>query len=228
MFNRFQTAQHLRAIFSDHNGLPDAIKPIEKAFHANYSTKFQVISRELFLGDERWKGKEGSDWHGKHLTAIPSPIYKALQVWLKQNDPGCKDIPYDADFQDSLYRHGKKFSILEKHRNDAHIIYKPDRGSDAWRAAVLMNIFSHQRCTSTGRYVTQAFAVVAPYAELAEGDEGRDLYRPHQTAWGRLCYNELDGTTHIIPFANIVSHFASQVQNVPGVTKECLLVQPST
>lgn len=228
MFNRFQTAQHLRAIFSNHDGLPDAIKPLEDVFRANYDTKFQVISRDLFLGDERWKGKEGGRWDAQDDTPIPAPVYEALHAWLEQNDPGCTDIPRKAKFHQVLHRHGRKFTTLGKHRNDSHVIYKPDPKDHQWRAAVLVNIFSFQRRRATGRHVTQAFAIVAPYTELDQADERQDPYRPHEIACGRLCYNELDGTSHIVPFANIVSHFASQVQMVGGITKECLLVQPST
>ncbi|TEB18745.1 hypothetical protein FA13DRAFT_1803087 [Coprinellus micaceus] len=93
----------------------------------------------------------------------------------------------------------------------------------------VQRFFSHKRLRANGEYTSQVFAIIAPYEDLGTEDKRHGLYRCyHPDAGRKLVYNTLANRTLVVPVTNIWSHVASQVQVVPGIQRECLMVQPLT
>ncbi len=92
-------------------------------------------------------------------------------------------------------------------------------------AAEIRSIFSHTRRTTAGS-ITKKFVKIQLFEPLSHTDSRRDFHRRFPVSGGQLYYNHLSTTGHIIPFEEIVVHFAQTPMVIEGITGDCLHVLP--
>jgi hypothetical protein len=93
-------------------------------------------------------------------------------------------------------------------------------------AAKIQAIFSHTRRLTAGSTSTKKFVKIQLFESLSPTDSLRDLHRRFPFSGGRLYYNRLSTISRIIPFEEIVVHFAQTPMSIEGITRECLHVLP--
>ncbi|KAF5328988.1 hypothetical protein D9611_013480 [Ephemerocybe angulata] len=148
------------------------------------------------------------------------------EVFLGENDrPSDNASTWTADdltpIEPGAY-HALFFSTLEHHRNNSQVSFQMPEG---WVPGTILNLFSHTR-VSDGVEITQTFAIISPYEELTVQDTQNDHYRRYPIVAGRLVYNRHQRARYLVPFSDVISHLVTEVQDIQGIDRKCLLVLP--
>ena len=74
--------------------------------------------------------------------------------------------------------------------------------------------------------MTQTFAIVQAYEELADEHTHYDLYRTFPISGGRLCYDHLLPRQILIPFSNVITHTGHTPLRMDDVDRDLLHILP--
>lgn len=224
MFNRFCQMQHLRILFSESH-LPPEVYPVICAFEKRYKVNVREFAiRGGSSGDpdesDRFERLRGGSQEGRS----PGHIHAALQKICKIDPARGGYIPNRITLVSGVERFGQLFQPVP-HINNAHVAFH--RSPNAPRSAgVLQSLFTHKRWSTAHDVVTETFAILQEYEELADEELAYNVYRRFPIAGGQLRYNQLRPQAILVPFKNVVGHVSHIVLTLPGIDKECIHILP--
>ncbi len=84
------------------------------------------------------------------------------------------------------------------------------------------SLFTHRRWTALNEEVTQTFAIVQAYEELADEHIQYDLYRTFPISGGQLRYDCLSPRRILIPFTNVITHAGRTPLRIETIDRDLL------
>lgn len=220
MFSKFRMAQSLRALLINAaNHLPSALDGLVR----QYEKFFNVDIRGTYLQDNT--AAEDDDDNEEPLVALPwkdgkrtSPS-KEICNHLKHADI---HIPADSSIivQKEIRKSGRVFQASSSSQGNSQIVFV-DNSNPVKGVGMIKEIFAF---IADPEGEPDLLLVVDQFQPLSKADEEFDYARPFGDWGARLYYKE--SRTVLIPANGIICHFASSVQNVPGIHKESVLVLP--
>ncbi|PPQ76900.1 hypothetical protein CVT26_001262 [Gymnopilus dilepis] len=226
MFDKFTSAQSIRAIFKPGN-IPSVLEPL--AMH--YTKVFESDRRGTYRNDVMSHDKdfrataETITWTDDQLSAIPRDLYTLLRQLLYERRGLSLDtsIPKTAYFRRSITRLGQTFTTKQVSSSDSRVIFVHSE-DEAWSAASISSIFSHVYKKGDGSEVVRTYAVLKEYKQLSADDAVHDHYRRYAVAGGRSFQHVYTKIPLLVEFSQIKAHFAGYTYRNRGA--EWILALP--
>ena len=222
-FNRFIQAQNLRAIFSKCQ-VPSEVQPILEAFEKRHQT--DIYSTFMHDGPlVSYSEPDVEGWQNQNLTALPKEHRALLHNWLRKADSTTNPSIVTRVFaQKKVDRAGQTFECGQG--NNSHVVFRPHLNGEL-SAGVILSIFSHaERQRSATGGITRTFVILQEYGRLSIDDQRLDVFRLLPTVTGFLCDHEPQGPLVLLPFSDVIGHFAGTIMSIPGIERVCMHVLP--
>ena len=134
-------------------------------------------------------------------------------------------LHYAAQSVSDLRRDGVRFSTAIAGKGDSHILFalREAHRPTAIIAGQIEDIFYHQR-TQDRAAIVEPFVLVNAYSTLSSEHASRDPFRYFPDLNTRLYYNTID-RKYLVPFEDVISHFAGLVYTPSEIGRECMIVR---
>lgn len=131
-------------------------------------------------------------------------------------------LPTKGEFVKSIVYEGTRFTAGGR---DSFVTYKiQSGGSFSLGAGQIESIFYHRHIRN-GETVVLPYAVIQEHQPLSLEHAALDPYRQFEDLNTRLYYHTFDATPRVVPFTDIVAHFAALVYTPEGIEKQCMVVR---
>jgi hypothetical protein len=163
-------------------------------------------------------------WQSQNLTVLPKEHHLLLQHWLREADP-TTDLSIVARVlaRKQVERASQTFKCGRG--NNSHVVFRLHPNGEL--SAGFLSIFSHtERQRSATEGITRTFVVLQEYGRLSIDDQRLDVFSLLPTVTGFLCDYEPQGPLILLPFSDVIGHFAQTIMSVPGIERVCMHVLP--
>ncbi|OSC96548.1 hypothetical protein PYCCODRAFT_1378951 [Trametes coccinea BRFM310] len=109
---------------------------------------------------------------------------------------------------------------------DSNVQYRLSSSDADPAVGRIRSIFTHSRKGVEGRWISETFLVVDRLEELSENDARLDNFRRYPYAGGRLYYEQVRPSYHVIRPPQIICHVARTPLNVSGISSPTVHVLP--
>lgn len=220
-FLRFCRIQNLRVLFNE-SRLPPQLLSIVSLYEKRFQISINGTLSEDFGVKEDIARCDIITDRRKILTETDKFHIQLLGEWFSKQSSTYKSLS-KAAIVAHVERNGKRFQ--SGNAGNGHVVFQVFReGVRSYLPGRIMSIISlprPQQDTST----PSIHILIRRYQTLSEEDTASDFYRGLAHC-GYLVYNDLEPTYTVVPFRDVIAHFAFAERQVSGIERKCLHVLP--
>lgn len=234
MFNRFCMTQNIRALLSStSDDIPTTIKQLQPAFEKCFGPDYrgslhsdnmamEFLSKAV---DPEPNNNHRNNPLPKNSQRLPSNYRRLLQEWIDSNIVGETHTraPAKATALENINWMGSIFKVKDCSHRDSQVVFKI--GSYGWGAGQIEAIFS-PLSPPDAKQLPRFFVIVKVYEDLPIEFARMDIYRRFHLAGGMIFKDTFETTELLLPWSDIISHFAGTKDILKSITIPHIHVLP--